>query len=241
MSLDELQISHDPRAYHQLHWESGQHGKGLIDPNNGSIHTWSVGDVQDGWPSHYHYRTEGLKALAFPDGSSWTAYKPFWIDPEGQMNSLEGHTPEDIRNITTADPRIAPPRDEWRFGAWTPPATINWRPGQYGKGLVAGGQVHTWPVKAGDQDEDWDYAPIGYPSHGQYKEMHRLNSDGGMASEFWINPGGAVSFFSPDRVDEGLRSHIQQADPRLMLTDVSNDAGLASGDWTFSKRLDWVL
>lgn len=95
---------------------------------------------------------------------------------------------------------------------------LNWRPGEYGKGLVHDGAVHTWGVGS-NQD--------GYPTHPEYAEkafgMNEGQYGGHMMFDtaFGINPEGALNVFD----DNGWSSHPENegkvaveamaVDPRL--------------------------
>ena len=104
---------------HQLNWTPGNHGKGLVMPETGDVHTWNA-DPQTGDPHHMDYQEEllGLSAddLHFP---SYTDSDPFEIDPEGKV--YEG--PPDIDKF---DPRLVP-TDKWRFqsGAGSPVQVVD--------------------------------------------------------------------------------------------------------------------
>lgn len=95
---------------------------------------------------------------------------------------------------------------------------LNWRPGEYGKGLIHGGAVHTWGVGP-NQD--------GSPTHPEYVEkafgMNEGQYGGHMMFDtaFGINPDGALNVFD----DNGWSSHPENkgkvaaeamaVDPRL--------------------------
>ncbi len=94
---------------------------------------------------------------------------------------------------------------------------LNWRPGEYGKGLVHEGAVHTWGVGP-NQD--------GSPTHPEYAQQFGLNEsqygDHKMFdTAFGINPEGALNVYD----DSGWSSHPEKegkvaaeavaVDPRL--------------------------
>lgn len=126
MSLDAFQIPHDHDSKHQLHWTPGKHGKGLIEPD-GTLHHWSVGDHEDGNPTHRQYMQE--KNLGDPweidPAKRPQANRMFWITPEGTVEALgSGATWGDpdraeayLKEVQAVDPRLGPIRaNEWHFG-----------------------------------------------------------------------------------------------------------------------------
>lgn len=121
-----------------------------------------------------------------------------------------------------------PPRAyEWRPMVWPQTTSrvaanhmLNWQPGQYGKGLVHEGVVHTWPT-----NDD----PDGQPGHPQYAQENLGFNTG---EHFWnhptwetaftIDPEGRTVLFE-DRPD--IAETVQQADPRLKVNSLH--------DWDF--------
>jgi hypothetical protein len=95
---------------------------------------------------------------------------------------------------------------------------LNWKPGEYGKGLVHDGAVHTWGVGA-NQD--------GSPTHPEYAEkafgMNEGQYGGHMMFDtaFGINPEGALNVFddngwSSNPENEGkVAAKAMEVDPRL--------------------------
>lgn len=118
-SLDRYGIPHDPDSVHQLHWEPGQYGKGLLS-DDGTVHTWNTGR-QDGEPGHRRYVMEAMGWDPYQNGVFRTGSDPnkyFWIDPKGHLEPLEGFGPEHLKQVQAVDPRIGPPQggwSDWRF------------------------------------------------------------------------------------------------------------------------------
>src|SRR5512146_113392 len=122
---------------------------------------------------------------------------------------------------------------------------LNWRPGEYGKGLVHDGAVHTWGVGP-NQD--------GSPTHPEYAEKAFGMNEGQYGSHmmfdtaFGINPEGALNVYD----DNGWSSHPENegkvaekavaVDPRLYVPGDEKPAtwnflGVAKNDekWQFVK------
>lgn len=204
---------------HMLNWTPGNHGKGIVTPE-GEAHTWNV-DRQDGTPNHQEYLESVLGAH---DANPYTEYNAFEIGPEGRV--YEG--PSDIDKL---DPRLVP-TDKWRFQA-AEQHRLGWDPGQYGKGLVHDGAVHTWGV---GKHED------GSPTHSEYAEKALgVNEDQFVDhtmfdTAFGINPEGVLNVFD----DNGWSSHpedygkvaaqAEEADPRLRTNP-------SQGTWDFQARV----
>lgn len=115
--LDHYQIPHDPNAEHQLHWQPGSHGKGLVSPE-GIVHHWSV-DRQDGQPSHRQYM-QGAPSFGYDPYTTQPGRDdnhPFWIKPDGELSMLN-QGDDAVDHILSIDPRIAPPSEKgaWHFG-----------------------------------------------------------------------------------------------------------------------------
>jgi hypothetical protein len=113
-SLDRYGIPHDPNSAHQLHWEPGQYGKGLLT-DDGTVHTWPTGR-QDGEPGHRRYVMETMGWDPYHNGVFRTGSDPnkyFWIDPKGHLEPLQGFGPEHLSQVQAVDPRIGPPQGEW--------------------------------------------------------------------------------------------------------------------------------
>lgn len=192
---------------HAFNWTPGNHGKGIVTPE-GYVHTWNV-DRQDGSPIHQEYIEHNL---GVSDGNPYTVrreYNGFDIGPEGRV--YEG--PPDIDKL---DPRLVQ-TDKWNFQS-AAQHRLGWRPGEYGKGLVHDGAVHTWGVGP-NQD--------GSPTHPEYAEkafgMNEGQYGGHMLFDtaFGIDPEGALNVFD----DNGWSSHPENegkvaaeataVDPRL--------------------------
>src|SRR3954467_12711863 len=111
--LEHYAIPHDPEAVHQLHWQPGQHGKGIIS-RDGTVHTWPV-DRQDGEPGHRRYIMETMGTD--PYGPNFRGpedeHSYFWIGPEGDFQPLQGSGPEQLAAVQAVEPRIGPPQGDW--------------------------------------------------------------------------------------------------------------------------------
>jgi hypothetical protein len=85
---------------HQLNWQEGTYGKGLLTPE-GTLHTWTCGP---GGSPHHH---EMLESLGREQGLDHYLL----IDPEGETN-LDEETMEHVQSI---DPRLKAAPDDWHF------------------------------------------------------------------------------------------------------------------------------
>jgi hypothetical protein len=206
---------------HVLNWTPGNHGKGIVTPK-GETHTWNV-DRQDGTPNHPEYLEQALGAH---DTNPYTEYNAFEIGPEGKV--YEG--PADIDKL---DPRLVP-TNKWRFQSVTQ-HQLGWEPGQWGKGLIHDGAVHTWGVGP-NQD--------GSPTHPEYAERaFGINGEPGhyehhdmFDTAFGITPEGMLNVFD----DNSWSSHpenygkvaaqAEAADPRLRTNP-------SQGIWSFQARV----
>src|SRR5689334_15711457 len=112
--LEQFQIPHDPDSEHQLHWQPGQHGKGILTPG-GQLHHWPV-DRIDGDPSHRRYIQEILGHDLYRVPDQQEKGHLFWLYPEGQIEPLvHGSTWGDpkytsamVKRIQAIDPRLGP-------------------------------------------------------------------------------------------------------------------------------------
>jgi hypothetical protein len=216
---------------HALNWTPGSHGKGIVTPE-GEAHTWNV-DRQDGMPNHQEYLERVFGAR---DTNPYTEYNAFEIGPEGRV--YEG--PSDIDKL---DPRLVP-TDKWNFQSRAQ-HRLNWRPGEYGKGLIHDGAVHTWGVGA-NQD--------GWPTHPEYAEetLGLERDENGehpvLDTAFGIHHEGVLNVYD----DNGWSSHPENegrvateamaADPRLRVPSSDkpvtwNFLGVAKNDgkWQLVK------
>jgi hypothetical protein len=132
-------------AGHQLNWDLGRPGKGMLDPE-GNVHTWTT-EGQDGTPSHAQY-AEQVFDLKHPQGLvdevNWKGYDPHGGEWEGQPTSFWDtafnisragrvkfykprpeqygeNDPRDYRRIVEeADPRFKDVgfhgKEQWHFG-----------------------------------------------------------------------------------------------------------------------------
>jgi hypothetical protein len=195
---------------HALNWTPGNHGKGLVTPE-GDVHIWNV-NRQDGRPVHQEYIEQ---AFGVPESNPYSEYNAFEIGPEGKV--YEG--PSDIDQL---DPRLVPTK-KWRFQS---AHQLGWQPGQWGKGLVHGGNVHAWNTGVYD----------GQPTHPQYAEEtlgvpHEQWLFGKMwNSAFQIHPDGKVRFWEP--VDNDMRDLVQSAHPHFDTYASPYDSA-----WNFQARV----
>lgn len=110
---------------HQLGWQPGQYGKGLI--HNGVVHTWGVGVNEDGSPTHPEYveTSFGMNEGQFANHRMFDT--TFGINPEGGLNVYDDNGwsshPENAGKVATqvetADPRLGtnPSQGTWDFQA----------------------------------------------------------------------------------------------------------------------------
>lgn len=121
-SLERFQVPHDPGSLHQLHWEPGQYGKGILT-DDGTLHHWGTQDILDGGISHRQYMMHHGMGDSY-DVNQKRKHRLFWIHPGGEVETLpNGETWGDLRmseallrQVQAVDPRLgpfAPP--EWRF------------------------------------------------------------------------------------------------------------------------------
>lgn len=132
-SLDRYHAPHDPEAIHQLHWNPGIFGKGLLT-HDGVLHTWNTTDFEDGNPYHRQYRQDH----GIPDNS----YTSFWIDKNGRVTSIPNQD-VDWASVSDLDPRLdfrGVDPDQWRFAGFPnqnraiegPPKIVDDQPGEWG-------------------------------------------------------------------------------------------------------------
>jgi GNAT superfamily N-acetyltransferase/2'-5' RNA ligase len=114
------------KVAHQLGWQPGEHGKGLV--HNGEIHTWGVGDAADGWPSHPEYADKNLGMHTEPEfveSPTWDT--AFQMDPDGRVNVYEPQKAQQLgQQIESADPRLKLNYNsdyDWDFGSTEPQKT----------------------------------------------------------------------------------------------------------------------
>ena len=190
---------------HQLNWTPGNEGKGLVAPD-GSIHTWNVDDGQA--PHHTEYLEEmGIDPWHPETGELrddvMDAISSFDISPEGLH-----HGPLGLEKV---DPRLRKRPQAWNFQSATQ-HQLGWQPGQWGKGLVHNGSIHTWNTGVYD----------GQPTHPQYAEQKlglspeewlSDNKNNGFSTAFQVHPDGKVRFWDP--VDNDLRDLVQSAHPHF--------------------------
>ena len=155
-------------------WEPGNSGKGAII--NGQPHTW-VTENLGGSPHHIQY----MRGMGFSDDEIYqtdlagksrikdTLPSSDWvtIGPEGHYTSegFSGEHPVDPTAFARSQPglKYIPDVDRWENKVWSKLAdsTMNWQPGQWGKGLIIDGQLHTWSTTNDD-------GYFGSPHHFQY-------------------------------------------------------------------------
>lgn len=200
--LHRFQIPHDPEAFHQLHWSPGQHGKGLINPDDGSVHTWPVGERSDGDPSHRRYIMETLDRDPYHEYPDRTreSYHPFWIRPEGNIFMLTPSQQGSVKTVLNADPRLAPPQDEdsWRFAD----ARTQFR------ALPMEEQRRMWQEDPLGVERSTEWDPPGDVQHGneniEWVPTHVLKK----FVEYDRRPGGDDSMDDPERWN-ALGEHIK--------------------------------
>jgi hypothetical protein len=113
--LDRFQLPHDPNSVHQLHWKPGAYGKGIIE-DDGTVHTWAVGERLDGDPSHRRYMMEKGLGDPYPDRGLQDHTVKFWIKPEGEVEILpDWGAPKDNHydQIMSVDPRLTKATDSF--------------------------------------------------------------------------------------------------------------------------------
>src|ERR1035441_4067344 len=182
---------------HCLNWTPGSWGKGLTTPE-GDIHTWNVNQVQ-GDPHHMVYVADEFKDGIYAQPAE---YPSFQIDPNGKV--FGGAIPHDINKL---DPRLILDKKAWDFQSATQ-HQLGWSPGQFGKGLVHNGIVHTWGVGV-NQD--------GSPAHSEYAEKSfGMNEDQFLNptifdTAFGMSPEGVLNVYD----DNGwVAAQAETADPR---------------------------
>ena len=215
--------------------EYGLPGEGHIDPHTGTVvaayppgNYWTnMGDKSD-----YGHGTGN----GFPQSFEVPSYNVLWDlgtnndfskyhEPGEVGEKIPQHRlwPEGHINTYNAlvDPNKAPDvPPEWLGKVATPSHQLNWTPGEWGKGLISDGNVHTWNTGTSD----------GKPTHPEYAEQmlglptRKWLFDQAYDSAFQIHPTGRVSFYEPT---ENMQDLISLADPRL-------DTGAhGSDDWDF--------
>jgi hypothetical protein len=121
MELDQFQVPYDPSSQHQLHWEPGSYGKGIMS-RDGTLHTWNTWR-EDGDPNHRRYMMES-------PSFNYDPYQPgfrgnddhmyFWVDPNGNLFLLNREGDKDaVQRIQQIDPRLhrEGPDANWNFTA----------------------------------------------------------------------------------------------------------------------------
>lgn len=211
-------------------WRPGLNGKGIYWPSHDYLETWADPrhhiDVLKGGPSMIGH------ALSIDSqGNTWHQ----GVFGPGEMDEAEDGIPleEVAQSIQRHDPRLTPRRMnsdyDWDFtSAWKFAHVLNWQPGQYGKGLIHNGEVHTWPTEAmgGFRVED------GQPGHPEYvKEQMGIPEREFIRSPLWetafaIDPEGKLNIYEPKKT-QGIGQAVEAADPRLK----ANYGG--DYDWSF--------
>lgn len=110
---------------HHLGWEPGQWGKGLV--HDGAVHTWGVGENEDGSPTHPEYAEKAFGMNDDQFGNHAMYDSAFSVSPEGVLNVFEDNGwsshPENSGKVAaqaeTADPRLRtnPSQGTWDFEA----------------------------------------------------------------------------------------------------------------------------
>jgi 2'-5' RNA ligase/GNAT superfamily N-acetyltransferase len=95
------------KVAHQLGWQPGEHGKGLV--HNGEVHTWGVGDNPDGQPTHPEYAQQNFDMNEGQYANHQMFDSAFQVDPKGNVNIYEDH-PDTMSQVAqaveSADPRL---------------------------------------------------------------------------------------------------------------------------------------
>lgn len=108
---------------HDLQWTPGQFGKGYVEPADGSVVTWGIGNDPYGGPHHAEMATGMIDDTAIVHRD----YGAFNINPDGEVSvSIIGQLNP---RIFEADPRLHPDSEvsradnDWHFGrvSSTPP------------------------------------------------------------------------------------------------------------------------
>ncbi len=231
-------------AAHQISWQPGSYGKGLIDELD-NVHTWPV-ENYDGMPTHMNYAKEKLGYEPEEYVQSPLYDTSFTVSPSGHVNMLaqddwdfdEGHADEIRRAhkvITAADPRLtmAPTGEgKWRFAYETGEHIDEWNPGT--------DEREREEMREGGPNQEYDPQMPYYPETGEFTtwqddtgltHLDVAREQAGMAYHFVIYPDGEArnqGLFGPNLEggEEGDREELAQAlsehGLRLQPTDTWN-------------------
>lgn len=235
--LEQYGIPYDPQAAHQLHWQQGQFGKGIL-AKDGTLHTWNT-SRQDGDPNHRRYMMEspafGYDPYPTPEFRGNNDHTYFWVDPDGALFMLNKGQPENVQRILQLDPRLYHPKldtDEWRFS--------DYRNQQRGVDdeildMLAGPakeprplspeqealeqRRREWAEEAERKRQEWQADPIGYERTnnwdiegdvGRHPDIEWVpTNELSKFMEYDRRPGGTDSTNNVERW-EALKSHIDQ-------------------------------
>jgi DNA-directed RNA polymerase subunit RPC12/RpoP len=107
---------------HQLEWEPGSYGKGLVHPD-GSVQTWNT-DFEGGPPHHPEMAQEHWESLP----KVHRDYQAFYIEPNGGMyHSILSDPNYDL--IQQTDPRLFVKRPDLRDSEWKWDSSVQPAPG----------------------------------------------------------------------------------------------------------------
>src|ERR1039458_3688906 len=148
------------------------------------------------------------------------------IPQEAEWFSRPPENHEEVHQAIGAPPLSG--KWAWIFNSATQ-HQLGWQPGQWGKGLVHDGNVHTWNTGVYD----------GQPTHPQYAEQKlglspeewlSDNKNNGFSTAFQVHPDGKVRFWDP--VDNDLRDLVQSAHPHFDTYASPYDSA-----WNFQSRV----
>lgn len=136
-----------------------------------------------------------------------------------------GKPPEEHEEIHQAL-GVPPLSGKWAWAFQRKAHQLGWQPGQWGKGLVHGDDVHTWDTGVYD----------GQPIHPQYAEQnfgaspHQWFDGKDFSTAFQIHPDGKIRFWDP--VDNDLRDLVQSTHPHF-----DTYASPFDSAWNFQSRV----
>lgn len=116
-------VPYEPGAAHQLHWQPGQLGKGLVTPE-GTVHTWGEELPDERHPdralSHRNYcrYSPAIGKDLYSDPELREGSQLFWVDKDGTLEFLSGRSRQDdnLRSqVTKVDPRLREGSPSWSF------------------------------------------------------------------------------------------------------------------------------